>query len=146
MSFAVQVLVCLQWVVVYDIRFQSTSNFDTSKSDSDFPESLSDLSLDESEVQLAQALWKLLHQLLTQQLSDHSLDMQDILSVILLCATSSLSQRALSDFPPFTELLEATLRRIMQDKTQHEPDPEVTADEGGQTYQRFMVFWSFLSM
>lgn len=47
---------------------------------------------------------------------------------------------------PFTETVSATLRRISQDKAQHEPDPAAMDDPEGQSTQRFLRFWSLLGM
>ena len=53
--------------------------------------------LGETEEELAKALWKLLHQLLIQQLPELCLDMKHIPGAILSCAEYSMSQ-SLEDF------------------------------------------------
>ena len=98
--------------------------------------------LDESEVQLAQALWKVLYQLLIQQLPDLCLDIKRTPSTILQCAAASLEQPALQGFPPLTELVGAALKRITQDRAQYELD----SDRGQQGSQSFTRFWFFLGM
>ena len=145
---ALQALVTLEWLVALDPRDDSPSITDQSNSESDLPSpTLHRPLLEDPEVQLAKALWKMLHQLLIPQLQDLSRDMQRIPSAILRCAAPSLAQPGLQDFKPFTDLVIATLRRITQDKVQYEPDPVtgVGVDEPGQEgSHRFTVFWCFL--
>lgn len=144
-----QVLVCLEWLVNFNSRFQSFSDNNQSERDSDSSKSLSDLPcLDDSEVWLAGALWQLLYQLLIPQLLDLSLDMENVPIRILLCATPTLDQCILPESRPFTQLVSATLSRIIQDKAQYKPDPAASASAhpGGKAYHKFMQFWQFMGM
>ena len=137
----------MTWLVTFNARVQTFSDNDQSGLDSD--SSVSSLPpLDDSEVRLAEALWQLLYQLLLQQLQDLSLDMDNVPSRILLCAAPTVNQCILPESRPFTQLVSATLRRIIQDKAQYEPDPAASASAhpGGKAYHKFMQFWHFVGM
>ena len=138
-----QALITLEWLVAWDPAHEPWSD-----AESDLP-TLTCLQplLQDSEVQLAKALWKVVHQLLIHQLPDLSQDMQRLPSAILRCAAPSLKQPGLKDFQPFMKLVCATLSRITQDKAQYEPDPPSrlgVSEWGQEACHRFIVFWSFL--
>lgn len=148
LNVALQALVTLQWLVAYDCTADPPSDTDQSDPEPDLSTPILPRPLLEApELQLAKALWKMLHQLLIHQLQDLSQDMQQIPSTILLCAALSLAQPGLQDFKPFTDLVSATLRRITQDEAQYKPDPVtgLGVDELDQEgSHRFTVFWFFL--
>ena len=99
--------------------------------------------LNEAEVELAKALWKLLHQLVILPLDDLTLHMVHIPSFVLLCALHCVDQPDLQGFSPFTQLLSAVLRRIARDRTQCEPEPGTDPVAAN---QKFMFLWHFVGM
>ena len=65
-----------------------------------------------AELQLAEALWELLHDCLMRFLPDQSLDVQQMLTQTLMVATPSLQQPALQNCQPLTDVVAAVLKRI----------------------------------
>ena len=95
---------------------------------------------DEPELELAKALWTLLHGCLFCYIPDQSLEMFDLLMDILVCATASLQQPALQDGHPLTHLVTAALGRIAGDPALFEMNPGASR-ETAKAYHFFILCW-----
>ena len=94
--------------------------------------------LDVAEVQLAKALWRLLHQLLVGQLTGLGHDVSTMPITILMCAVPSWEQPGLQGFRPFRQLVNAALQRISGNKMLYEAHKHL----GQEANQGVLIFWT----
>ena len=96
-----------------------------------------------SEIDLARALWRLVQTCLAPYIADFSVDVDQQLMAILMCAAPSLQQPELQACATVTEVVNASLKRIAEDKAVHGADePSPVLDNAGS--QMFLLFWPFL--
>ena len=101
-------------------------------------------SLNASELQLAKALWQLLHLLIMQHLPNTAKDLQEILAWILICAAPSVKQPGLQDWQPMNEITTAAAKRLAQDKAAWATVQPLPRSHDKNSVDQFAFLWAFL--